>query len=74
MNMKAIFLLALLALAGCSHAGQPNQESSSQDEAKGALDDPGFMRRLLGQESTAEEPDFTMPKKDEAEDEEKKSD
>lgn len=65
--MKTVFLLSLLLLAGCSHAGQPNQESSSQDEAKGALDDPGFMRRLLGQESTSEEPDLTLPKKDEAE-------
>jgi hypothetical protein len=71
--MRAVFLLALVFLAGCSHAGQPNQESASQDEAKGALDDPGFMRRLLGQESTAEEPDLTLPKKDEAE-EEKKAD
>lgn len=71
--MRAVFLLALVMLAGCSHAGQPNQESSSQDEAKGALDDPGFMRRLLGQEPANEEPDLAMPKKDEAE-EEKKAD
>jgi hypothetical protein len=65
--MRAIFLLALVFLTGCSHAGQPNQESSSQDEAKGALDDPGFIRRLLGQESAADEPDLTMPKNEEIE-------
>jgi hypothetical protein len=74
--MRAVLLLSLLVLAGCSHAGQPNQESSSQDEAKGALDDLGFMRRLLGQESVSDEPDLAVPKTEDTEEseEEKKAD
>jgi hypothetical protein len=54
--------LALVFLAGCSHAGQPSRESSSQSEAKGALDDPGFLRRLFGQEPASEEQDVPVPK------------
>lgn len=67
--MRALFLLALVLLAGCSHSGRPNQESASQDEAKGALDDPGFLRRLLGQEPVNEEPDLAAPKQNESEEE-----
>ena len=62
--MRTVFLCCLLGLYACSHVGEPREEASSQDEAKGALDQPGFFDRMFGQAPVAEEPDLTTDERE----------